>query len=335
MTRNDRLFRSILVPLDGSGLAEQALPFALAIAERGRSKIKLVLVHEPPTTILGPEDAELYARVEVAALRAEREYLKGVIQRFRGGTAQALSSAVLKGKVAGTLARYASETRADLVVMTTHGRGGIRRVWLGSVADQLVRTLEVPILLVRARDQDAGSSPVDVREILVPLDGSPLAEAALEPAAALARLWDAEVSLVQVVPPAILAPDPALPLPTGYDDRLTTMRRELAEDYMHDMAEHLQARGVKATGTAVIGGGTADTLLDLASPDRVGLLALATHGRGGARRLVLGSVADKLVRAAEVPVLVVRPGARRGKKNRPGRKIGGQGRFPGRRLPSR
>jgi nucleotide-binding universal stress UspA family protein len=251
--------------------------------------------------------------VELTVLKAEREYLKGVTKRLDGRTAQALSSAVLKGKVARTLQRYVSDSGADLVVMTTHGRGGLRRLWLGSVADQLVRTLEVPVLLIRAREDGAVPEPVDLGEILVPLDGSPLAEAALEPAAALARLWDAEVSLVQVVPPAIPAADPALPVPAGYNNRLTTMRRELAEDYIHDMAEHLRTRGVKASGIAVIGAGTADTLLDLARAGRVGLVALATQGRGGVRRLVLGSVADKLVRAAEVPILVVRPGGRRGR----------------------
>jgi nucleotide-binding universal stress UspA family protein len=152
---------------------------------------------------------------------------------------------------------------------------------------------------------------VDLREILLPLDGSPLAEAALEPAAALARLWDAEVSLVQIVPPVVLATDPALPFPTGYNERLTAMRRKSAEDYIRDVAERLREQGVKASGIAVLGGGAAERLLDLARPERVGLVVIATHGRGGVRRLVLGSVADKLVRAAEVPVLVTRPKGRK------------------------
>jgi nucleotide-binding universal stress UspA family protein len=150
--------------------------------------------------------------------------------------------------------------------------------------------------------------------MLVPLDGSPLAEAVLEPAAALARLWDGEVSLVQVVRPVVLDTTPFLPS-VGYSNEATAIQRELAQDYIRDVAERLRDSGVKASGIAVIGGGIADTLINLARPERVGLVAVATHGRGGLRRLALGSVADKLVRAAEVPVLVVRPVARRSKRN--------------------
>jgi nucleotide-binding universal stress UspA family protein len=169
--------------------------------------------------------------------------------------------------------------------------------------------------VVRPREGEAAESAVNLAEILVPLDGSPLAEAVLEPAAALARLWDGEMSLVQVVRPIVLDSDPVLPFPIGYSDQATTIRRESAQDYIRDVAERLRESGVKASGVAVIGGGIADTLLNLARPERIGLVAVATHGRGGLRRLALGSVADKLVRAAEVPVLVVRPAARRSRRS--------------------
>jgi nucleotide-binding universal stress UspA family protein len=238
--------------------------------------------------------------------RADRDYLRSVAARVRGRLGRALSSAVLQGPIVRTLTRYVRELSTDLVVMTTHGRGGIRRAWLGSVTDQLFRTLDVPVLTVRAREGGSGG-PVIVPEILVPLDGSALAEAVLEPAAVLARLWDAEMTLVQIVQPVLLAIDPALPLPSGYDEQLTNMQRDAAQDYIHDIAERLRNQGVRASGVAVLGGATANTILDMARPDRVGMVALATHGRGGVRRLALGSVADKLVRAAEVPVLVVRP----------------------------
>jgi nucleotide-binding universal stress UspA family protein len=295
------------VPLDGSSVAEQALPVAVAIAERARCKIKLVLVHQP---LLGIEPGPAYTKMELAMEKANRDYLRSVVARYRERLGRTLTSAVLEGPVASTLARYGRELSADLVVMTTHGRGGIRRAWLGSVADQLIRTSEVPILVVRAHDHDQAPS-VNLGEILVPLDGSPLAESVLEPVTALARLWDAEISLIQVVSPVILTSDPLLPFPVGYSDQVTRIRREAAQDYIRDVAERLREAGVKASGVAVMGGAVAETLLDLARPERVGLMATATHGRGGLRRLVLGSVADKLVRGAEVPVLVVRPRGRR------------------------
>ena len=311
MTSYSERLRSILVPLDGSSVAEQALPVAIAIAERARCKIKLVLVHQP---LLGIEPGPAYTKMELAMEKANRDYLRSVVARYRERLGRTLTSAVLEGPVAATLARYGRELSADLMVMTTHGRGGIRRAWLGSVVDQMIRTSEVPILVVRAHDHDQMPS-VNLGEILVPLDGSPLAEAVLEPVAALARLWDAEISLIQVVSPVILTSDPLLPFPNGYSDQIMRMRREAAQDYIRDVAERLREAGVKASGVAVMGGAVAETLLDLARPERVGLLATATHGRGSVRRLVLGSVADKLVRAAEVPVLVVRP---RGKPVRPG-----------------
>ena len=310
MTAYSERLRSILVPLDGSSVAEQALPVAAAIAERARCKIKLVLVHQPLT---GVEPGPAYTKLELAMEKADRDYLRSVVTRYRERLGRALTSAVLEGPVAATLASYARDLAPDLLVMTTHGRGGIRRAWLGSVADQLIRITEVPVLLVRAHDMDQAPE-VNLGEILVPLDGSPLAESVLEPVAVLARLWDGEISLIQVVRPVVLTSDPVLPFPVGYSDQVTRMRRDAAQDYIRDVAERLRVAGVKASGVAVMGGAVAETLLDLARPERVGLMAMATHGRGGVRRLVLGSVADKLVRAAEVPVLVVRPrgaGARR------------------------
>jgi nucleotide-binding universal stress UspA family protein len=309
MPRDYGPFRSIIVPLDGSQPAEQALPLAVAIAERARSKLKLVLVHHHPAIPLEPGAG--YTKIELAIQKADREYLRSVAARLRPRLGRALSSAVLQGPVAPTIASYIRELGTDLVVMTTHGRGGIRRAWLGSVADQLIRTSDAPILIIRPGDGAAAQRSVALADILIPLDGSPIAEAVLEPAAALARLWDAEISLVQVVRPIVLTSDPPLPFPTGYSDQVTAMRRESAQDYIRDVADRLRESGVKASGVAVIGGGIADTLLDLAQAERVSLMAVATHGRGGVRRVVLGSVADKLVRGAEVPLLVVRPTGRR------------------------
>jgi nucleotide-binding universal stress UspA family protein len=301
-------FQSILVPLDGSRLAEQAIPIAVTLAERARCKIKLVLVHQP---LLALEAGAAYTKLELAMQKADRDYLRAVAAPLRDRLGRSLSSAVLQGPVVPTLAKYGRELGVDLLVMTSHGRGGIRRAWLGSVADRLIRTAEVPILVVRATEAKTSLPSLDLKELLVPLDGSPLAEAVLEPAVALARLWDAEISLVQVVRPVMLTSDTPLRFPTGYSDEVTRMRREAAQDYIRDVAERLRESGVKASGIAVVGGGIAQTLLDLARPERVSLMAVATHGRGGTRRFVLGSVADKLVRGAEVPVLIVRPTGRR------------------------
>ena len=303
-----REIRSIVVPLDGSSLAEQALPMAVAVAERAGAKLKLVLVHQP---IVMMEPGPASAKIEYAMREADSEYLSSVAARYRERLGQLVSSAVVHGiHVAQSLSIYAKE-EGDLVIMTTHGRGGLRRAWLGSVADQLIRSSEVPVLVIRPGENQVTTVDTALKEIVVGLDGSALAEAALGPAMALARLWDAEICLMQVVEPAILGDAAHLTFASGYSDMLTAIRRETAQDYIKDIAQHLREAGVRATGVAIVGGAVPETLIDLATPDRIGLMVVTTHGLGGVKRLLLGSIADKLVRGAKVPVLVVRPTGRR------------------------
>ena len=311
MVHDPPVFRSILGPLDGSPLAEQAVRAASRIAQRGGGKLRLALVHQLQPAPLDPVAAKMFPSVDAATRKAERGYLRGVQARLRAGGTRLSSAVTLTGKPGPALARYVREQGIDLVVMATHGRGGVRRAWLGSVADHLIRSLEVPVLLVRPGLEDAvPPRPRGAVQILVPLDGSPLAEAVLGAAAALARLQDAELTLLQVVPPVLLPIDLAIPVPSAYDQELTALSRAQAQDYLDDLVGQLKAKGLAASGVAAVGWSAVDAILDVARPERVGLIALATHGRGGLRRLALGSVADKLVRSAEVPVLVYRPAGR-------------------------
>jgi nucleotide-binding universal stress UspA family protein len=298
--------------VDQSPLAEQAIPVALAIAERARGKIKLVHVHRELRPLFPLEPRQDYVEVRLAMRKSEREYLRALTRHLQRRSGPAVSSAMLKGPVAPTLAKYVRDSGADIVVMTSHGYGGLRRMWLGSVADELVRTLEVPVLLVRPAENEA-PDPVNFSRILVPLDGSPLAEEILAPAVALVRLWNAELDLIQIVHPLPYAAG-ALPeslLSTARHNQVVSSHLETARAYLHRIAETLRDQKVNASSRAVIGASVPDTLLDLAGQVRAGLIALATHARGGVRRLVLGSVADKLLRAAEVPILVYRPRPRR------------------------
>jgi nucleotide-binding universal stress UspA family protein len=142
-------FRSILLPLDGSPFAEQAIPWAAAIARKARARLRLALVHQSPSPPpLDKSSARLYTKVELAVRKAERQYLREVAGRIRNGGAIQLATASLSGSTAPALAEYVREVGVDLVVMTTHGRSGLQRAWLGSVADHLVRTLEIPMLLI-------------------------------------------------------------------------------------------------------------------------------------------------------------------------------------------
>jgi nucleotide-binding universal stress UspA family protein len=296
--------RSVLVPLDASPLAEQALPLAAAIARSTRARLRLVLVHQSPSPPTDDLTARLATSIELATRKAEREYLKRTAATLRGRSKRQVTGVTLAGPVGPTLTKYIGEIGADLVVMTTHGRSGIRRAWLGSVADHLVRSLDIPIVLVTAHEAPSAAEP---EEILVALDGSPLAEGVLQPAATLARALEARLSLLQVVPPVPLVTDPPLPWALGFDQGLTTIRRQQAQDYLDDVAQRLRDKGLEVSGAAVVAAPVAQAILDVARAEAVGMLAVATHGRGGLRRVMLGSVADKLVRGAEKPVLVVRP----------------------------
>lgn len=325
MARDPAPFRTVLVPLDGSPLAEQAVPLAARLAQRAGSKLRLVLVHQLPSAPLDAVAAKLFTSIELATRKAERGYLRAVQARLRDGGTRLSSAVTLTGTPGPALVRYVRELGVDLVVMATHGRGGLRRAWLGSVADHLIRNLEIPVLLVRPREgEEAPAGATEASQILVPLDGSPLAEEALEAAAALARVWDMELVLLQVVSPVLLSMDPALPLPSAYDVELTAMVRTQAQDYLDDLVERLHGEGLRATGAAVVGWSAVASILDVARPESVALVVLATHGRGGLRRFALGSVADKLVRAADVPVMVYRPGGRARKKPSP-RKVESRG----------
>ena len=265
MSNESSLFRSILVPLDGSPLAEEALPLALRIAHRNGGKIRLALVHEPPAIPYDSPNTILVTSAEQAVEQAEREYLRKVEVRLREGGTEVATVGPLVGEIGPLLAEQVPDLGIDLVVMATHGRGGVQRAWLGSVADYLIRHVDVPVLLVRP---GAGSAPASVAsaatEILVPVDGSALAEEALGPAAELARLWNLKLNLILVLHPVMMVTAPAFPIPSSYDEELTAACRSQAQDYVDDLVDGLRAEGCRATGAAVIGWNPIDTILELA-----------------------------------------------------------------------
>jgi nucleotide-binding universal stress UspA family protein len=309
VARKERVFKSVLVPLDGSPLAEQILPPVLEIARAARSKVRLVLVHQRPPPPTDPQTAQLYVSIDLAIRKTEREYLKALQLRLRQSSGLEISSVMIEGPVGPALVGYVQDMGIDLVAMTTHGHGGLRGTWLGSVADHLIRKLQVPVLVLRSQEGAATRiQPVKINEILVPLDGSRLAEAALQPASAIANLFGAELLLAQVVWPLSAGSLTPVPFPGGYDNEIIGVRRKETQDYLDDVAHQLREQGTNARATVVVGHNVAESLLELAHPQRIDLLAIATHGRGGIQRLMLGSVADKLIRSAAAPVLVVRPG---------------------------
>ena len=300
------MFTRIVVPLDGSALAEHALPLAERLAQACAATARLVFVHQPvPISALPPDVAGTAAGYDRYARAMEENYLRTTAARIGAATGITVTWALLDGPIGRTLAAEAAESGADLVVMTTHGRGAVSRFWMGSVADELVRTLDIPVLLVRA---DTPTDRILPRRILVPLDGSARSETALDFAARLAKLSGGTVELLQVVPPVVpivLDGSPMTPavITPPNDELLSTS----AAEYLESRAAWLRADGIEVATTVVSDSSPARAIVDTAERDGIDLVAIATHGAGGLRRMVLGSVTDKVLRASARPLLVFRP----------------------------
>ncbi len=302
------MYQSILTPLDGSAFGEHALPLARSIARRAKAKLQVVHVHESKSDRL-----LTFHTLDPAVPEAERAYLHQVARRLATESEVAVDTALISGPVTDALQTQAMLTKADLLVMATHGHGPLSRAWLGSVADRLVRSLPLPILLVRSQETvPEFTREPDLRHILIPLDGSALAEQVIRPATALGALMAAGYTLLRVIPPVRLKGfDPTGSEMYEQDESpLLGQHRREAEYYLDQVAGGLRAQGLSVQTRVVVHPHAATAILEEAHAGTVDLLALATHGRGGLPRLLLGSVADKVLRGTAIPVLLHRPQTR-------------------------
>lgn len=303
-----RMIRSLLVPLDGSRFAEQAVPTAAAIARREGAALRLVRVHVPaailPFAGAMPVDAEFERRLR----SIDADYLDRAARRVEREYGVAAGRALLDGPVVDSIDRYAREAGADLIVMTTHGRGGIARAWLGSVADGLARRAHRPVLLIRPDRRPSGRlRRAAFRRVLVPLDGSRLAEQVIRHAVAVAGGAGARFLLFQVVPP-LLAYGRWGAEYAAYAHH-TERRAAAAAAYLDQVAARLARQDLPVGTRVVVHAQPAVAILEQIAAARIDLVAMATHGRGGVVRMMLGSVADKVLRGSPVPLLLLRPEA--------------------------
>jgi nucleotide-binding universal stress UspA family protein len=286
------MFRSVLVPLDRSTFAEHALPLAVTIARRAQARLDLVQVHE------------LYALADPAAARVpydraedtewqqqERLYLEATARWVAAASSVEVTATLVGGLVADALLGQARVSKPDLIVMATHARGAIGQVFLGSVADEVLRRAPAPLLVLRPADGPVSLFPGPALEsVLVPLDGSPLSERVLPAALGLARLLEARCTLLRVVEPG---------------PQEDTEAQAMA--YLERVAAGPRREGLQVQTRLVVGRHAAEAIVQETQAGKQDLVALATHGRGGLRRLLLGSVAAQVIRGVCVPVLVYRP----------------------------
>jgi nucleotide-binding universal stress UspA family protein len=277
------MLNKILVPLDGSELAERGLTYATALAGATGAHVLLVRVAFSHT-LAGVDPRERQA----GAVREAEVYLQQIAAQLRE-----------RGFVCETVARYghaaeciteSARTRnADLIVMATHGRTGPGRWVLGSVAEAVVASSMVPVLVQRAWQPLFGEALLNhTPKLIVPLDGSGFAEAALEPAAHLAEQLGARLILVRV------------------GDTPSAVREAL--DYFPSVQAHVAEHhpGV-SIATDVRVGEPCVGIEEAVAYHEAALVVMATHGRGGPMRSILGSVAGKLLQVCDVPVVLIRP----------------------------
>jgi nucleotide-binding universal stress UspA family protein len=315
------MYRRIAVALDTGPERRHALRWAIMIARRANCPLDLVRVAVPPVHGSDLFAAAVLSDADVERLeRDARQELRDVADEASSAGVRA-TPVVLRGSVPSALADHLRGSEADLIVMTTHDRGRLERLLLGSVSEAVTRHAHVPTLLVRVRAHEEDGYTVtdaepEVRRILVPLDGSPFGEQILPPAATLATLMNASVTLLGVVEPMLasaafatgidgapVAPFDAQPVdPEGDEERLG-----LESEALERTAARLRSLGLSIDVRVLMDGRPAHAIVEFASQHDIDLIAMTTHGRGALKRLVAGSVTEAVLRAAATHLLLYRP----------------------------
>ena len=299
------MFTRILTPLDGSKTAEKVLPYARFVAEQLKLPIELLAVVdivEMTTHISADRALHLDTMIE-DSVRNSEQYLGRVAGTFPGASTKCR---VEKGKAEQVIIETAAADEGTLITMATHGRSGINRWLLGSIAEKVLRGATNPLLVVRATEEAKADNVATLKSIVMPLDGSELAESVLPTVAELAKTLKLEVVLFR----AYSIPYSAYASAEGYyavdyEELLKAMREE-AVDYLEKKTEAVKKLGIDKVSCVAKEGFAADEIISLSRKSAENLIAMCTHGRSGVKRWVLGSVTETVVRHSADPVLVIR-----------------------------
>ena len=298
------MFTKLLIPLDGSKTAERALPYARYLAEEQNVLIELLAVVDVAnmaTHMTAERALHLDTMVE-DAVRASEKYLEAIAGTL---SAAKIKTVVDTGRPEEVIIEKAAAEQNTLITMATHGRSGMNRWLLGSVAEKVLRGATDPVLLIRAREVTRTEDEPTLKSLIVPLDGSDLAEQVLPTAIELAKPRDLEIVLIRTynIPTTAYAGVEGYALPI--DDLLKGMRDEACA-YLENKVADVKKLGGARVSFAAKEGLPADEIISFAKNLPGGLIAMSTHGRSGVRRWVLGSVTETVVRHSENPVLVIR-----------------------------
>ena len=318
------MFKRILVPLDGSARAETAIPVAARLARAAEGTIFLAQVATIPVMYESYGAASVIGDLVDAEVQYAEDYLQGV-KAFDELAGIPVEASVLVGAPAQTLLSMATMFKADLIVMTSQGKTGVKRWLPGSVAQKIARHSPIPVLVLRetaAMSGETGHKSNPVRA-LVTLDGSVLAKAALEPAAQLVAALSSPnqgvLHLLRVVKPLVFNEKK---VNAGYIREAQEQALHRAKTYMQSIVEHLREGPIgklnlTITWSVLPGEDVAETIVEAGElgedagtgtvPGRCDLIAMATHGRTGMQHWVLGSTTERVLSATHLPLLIVRP----------------------------
>ena len=310
------MYSKVIVPLDGSDLAEQALPYAELVAKSISAPVELVQAYDiMPFSGQRVRSPQVIGQLDAGGRRRAVEAMEPARQSLEAAGVS-VNLVAQRGAAADTIVAQAGTDPDALVVMCTHGRGGISRWVMGSVTDKVLHTIPNPMLIVRATVTGPASPSSSVRSVVVPLDGSPLSELAVPHAVNVAGALTAAITLLRVTPTeayyqrqftavspemgAIPDFEPASPQEMAAEDI------EIVNGYLQDLSNRMaidHAHGV--VPSHVVEDNVAQSIIALASAEP-SLVVMTTHGRSGVGRVVLGSVTDRVIRHSNVPVLVIR-----------------------------
>jgi nucleotide-binding universal stress UspA family protein len=298
------MYTNLLVPLDGSEAAETVLPFARILAGALKIPVRLLLVVDVSvmTAHIAADKARYLEELIAEGERSSRAYLK---ELAAGLTGFSVEGSVERGNAAEVIIEKAAQEIGTLVAMATHGRSGFNRWLLGSVAEKVLRGTSNNLFLVRANEKGSLNDKILLKSVIVPLDGSELAERVLPSVAEMAKVLDLEIKLFRAYELAASAY-------YGSEDHLPDYQK-LKENGKADAQAYLEAQvaALKRNGlsrvTSILTDGTgADEIIACAREHPDSLVAMCTHGRSGVTRWVLGSVTEKVVRHSGNPMLITR-----------------------------
>ena len=303
---------TVLVPVDGSDKDRRVIPAAAALADLADADLHVIRVLDVEREHLTPRARTMGAADAVAEMRREvQQSVAAVADRLTARSGRSVSAVVAEGPdVAGVLVGAATGRDADLVVMATRAAGAVGRVLRGSVADRVMRESPQPVVLVPPRAGDDGDAPLRLGRVLVPIDGSDRSSAVLDRLLGLKRARALEIVLLEVVTSGALLqwqPDPLEPRAYGLPPDFAEARAS-AEHRLNALADRLRTDGAKEVGVRVVESiDPASAISRVAREEGCDFIAMSTRGAGGLERLVLGSVAEAVVRDSDVPVLLVKP----------------------------